>query len=353
MRDSIKVGVIGTGTISQFHLDAYRNNPYAEITAICDVNEARAQSAAEIYGAEKVYTDYRELLADPAIEAVSVCTWNSTHAEISAAAVRAGKAVLVEKPLSRTMEEALEVQQAVKETGGLLQVGYVRRYDNNALLVKQFAGAGEFGEFYYAKASGIRRIGNPGGWFADKSRSGGGPVIDIGVHLVDLCWYLMGRPKVKSVSANMYSKLGNRGHIRNLRRYQAADYGASLNTVEDMANALIRFENGASLALDVSFTLHAKENRTSIVLYGDKGGVEIDPELTMITEKHDTILNVTPQTDHSGIHIESAFQNEIDHFITCVRTGNETISPVNDGVEVMKILTAIYESAEKGMEITW
>lgn len=348
---AVKIGVIGTGSISSCHLQSYQNNSNAELYAVCDLNEERAQKAADKYGASKVYTDYRELLADPAIEAVSICTWNNTHAEISIAALEAGKHVLVEKPLCRTVEDALRIQEAVAASGKLLQVGFVRRYDANAQLLRSMVDKGEFGELYYAKATTIRRLGNPGGWFADKERSGGGPLIDIGVHVIDLCWYMMGRPKAVSVSANTYRKLGNRSNVKNLSFYKAADYDPSQNTVEDLANALIRFENGASLLVDVSFTLHAKDNEGAVKLYGDKGGFEIDPEMVIVTEKEDTILNIYPQTDHKGFNFDGAFQNEINHFIDCVQQGNTPISPVEDGVEIMKILCGIYESAAKGAEV--
>ncbi|KRE49290.1 Gfo/Idh/MocA family protein [Paenibacillus sp. Soil522] len=347
----VKIAVIGTGSISSFHLDSYKKNPNANLYAVCDLNEERARAAAEKYGAEKVYTDYRELLADPVIEAVSICTWNNTHAEISIAALEAGKHVLVEKPLCRTVEDALLIQEAVAKSGKLLQVGFVRRYDTNAQLLRAMADRGEFGEIYFAKASTLRRLGNPGGWFSDIERSGGGPLIDIGVHVIDLCWYMMGRPKPVSVSANTYRKLGNRSNIKNLSYYQAADYDASKNTVEDLANALIRFENGASLLVDVSFTLHAKSNESAVKLYGEKGGFEIDPETVIVTEKNDTILNVYPQTDNKGFDFAGAFQNEIGHFIDCVSNGRQPISPVEDGVEIMKILAGIYESAAKGAEV--
>ncbi len=347
----VKIAVIGTGSISSFHLDSYKKNPNANLYAVCDLNEERARAAAEKYGAEKVYTDYRELLADPVIEAVSICTWNNTHAEISIAALEAGKHVLVEKPLCRTVEDALLIQEAVAKSGKLLQVGFVRRYDTNAQLLRAMADRGEFGEIYFAKASTLRRLGNPGGWFSDIERSGGGPLIDIGVHVIDLCWYMMGRPKPVSVSANTYRKLGNRSNVKNLSYYQAADYDASKNTVEDLANALIRFENGASLLVDVSFTLHAKSNESAVKLYGEKGGFEIDPETVIVTEQNDTILNVYPQTDNKGFDFAGAFQNEIDHFIDCVSNGRQPISPVEDGVEIMKILAGIYESAAKGAEV--
>jgi len=348
---TVQIGVIGTGSISSLHLDAYKNNKEANIYAVCDLNEERARAAAEKYGAEKVYTDYRELLADPVVQAVSICTWNNTHAEISIAAVEAGKHVLVEKPLCRTVEEALNVQRAVEASGKILQVGFVRRYDTNAQLLKSLANEGEFGDIYYAKATAIRRLGNPGGWFADIERSGGGPLIDIGVHVIDLCWYMMGRPKPVSVSANTYRKLGNRSNVEHLSFYQAADYDASKNTIEDMANAMIRFENGASLLVDASFTLHAKKDEMFVRLYGDKGGMEIDPETVIVTEKNNTIVNILPQTDHAGFHFVSAFQNEIDHFIGNVQNGTKPISPVEDGVEIMKILCGIYESAASGQEV--
>ncbi|MCV4232639.1 Gfo/Idh/MocA family oxidoreductase [Virgibacillus sp. LDC1] len=348
---SINVGVIGTGSISAMHLQSYQKHANANLLAVCDLNEERAQRAAEKYGATKVYTDYNELLADPEIDAVSICTWNNTHAEISIAALNAGKHVLVEKPLCRTVEEALQVQEAVKSSGKLLQVGFVRRYDPNAQMLREFADKGEFGDIYFAKASSVRRLGNPGGWFSDIERSGGGPLIDIGVHVIDLCWYMMGRPKPVSVSANTYRKLGNRSNVRNLSFYKAADYDAEKNTVEDMANAMIRFENGASLLVDVSFTLHSKENLQSVKLYGDKGGFEIDPEVVIVTEKHDTIINIQPQTDNKGFDFDAAFQSEVNHFISSIENGTSPLSPVEDGVEIMKILCGIYESAEKGVEV--
>ncbi|AGA57390.1 putative dehydrogenase [Thermobacillus composti KWC4] len=346
-----RIGVIGAGSISEMHLNAYQAHPDVEIAAICDVNEERARAKASEYGASRVYTDYRELLAQPDIDAVSVCTWNNSHAEISIAALEAGKHVLVEKPLCKTMEEALKVQEAVKRTGKVLQVGFVRRYGANAEVLKQFIDNGEFGEIYYAKASWLRRLGNPGGWFADIERSGGGPLIDIGVHVIDICWYLMGKPKVKSVSGNTYKKLGNRSNVKHIEFYKAADYDPSFNTVEDLANALIRFENGASLMVDVSFTLHGKQSGVEVSLYGERGGIILEPELKIITEKYDTILELAPQMDHPTFDFNQGFANEIAWFVSAMAGEKETLSPVEDGVEMMKILTGIYESARLGKEI--
>jgi predicted dehydrogenase len=245
------------------------------------------------------------------------------------------------------------VEDAVRKSGKVLQVGFVRRYASNTQTLKKFIDNGDLGEIYYAKASCLRRLGNPGGWFADKERSGGGPLIDLGVHVIDICWYLMGRPKVKSVSGNTYNRLGNRANVKNLSFYKAADYDAGQNTVEDLANALIRFENGASLLVDVSFTLHTKKDELRVSIHGDKGGAELEPELAIITEKHDTILNMTPQVDNLSFDFATGFQNEINHFVDSVFGRKATLSPVEDGVEMMKILCGIYESSEKGCEVSF
>lgn len=347
----LRVAVIGAGSISEMHLRSYQNNPDVELYAICDLNEERAKAKAEKYSISRVFTDYKELLTDASIDAVSICTWNNSHAPISIAAVEAGKHVLTEKPLCKTVEEALEVEKAVQRSGKTLQVGFVRRYASNTGIVKSFLDNGELGDIYYAKASCIRRLGNPGGWFADVERSGGGPLIDVGVHVIDLCWYLMGRPKVKSVSGNTYNRLGNRANVKNLAFYKAADYDATHNTVEDMANALIRFENGASILVDVSFTLHAKEDELTVKLYGDKGGAELEPQLAIVTEKYDTILNLTPQINNLSFDFVAGFQQEINYFVEVCQGKKETLSPVQDGVEMMKILCGIYESSLLGKEI--
>ncbi|MEH7235323.1 Gfo/Idh/MocA family protein [Bacillus sp. JJ1562] len=346
-----RIGVIGLGSISDMHLKSYSENENVEIYATCDVNKERAQVTAEKYGARYAYSDYHELLANEEIDAVSICTWNNTHAEISIAALKAGKHVLCEKPLAKTVEEAKEIEKAVQQSGKILQVGFVRRYTNNTNLLKRFIDNDDIGEIYYAKASCLRRLGNPGGWFADEERSGGGPLIDIGVHVIDICWYLMGRPKVKSISGNTYYKLGNRSNVKNLSYYKAADYNPDNNNVEDMANALIRFENGASLLVDVSFTLHASKDELSVKLYGEKGGAELEPELLIVSEKHDTILNITPQIDTLSFDFNQAFQGEIDSFIDAIQNGTDIISPVEDGVEMMKILCGIYESSKTRKEI--
>ncbi|MGP4039294.1 Gfo/Idh/MocA family protein [Gracilibacillus sp. D59] len=348
----VRVGIVGLGSISDMHIQGYLKNQDAELFAVCDMNESRAKQTAEELGVTYYYTDYQEMLSNNEIDAVSICTWNNTHAEIAIAALNAGKDILTEKPLCKSVEEALAIEEAVRNNPDqFLQIGYVRRFGTNTQVLKRFIDNGELGDIYFSKATCLRVLGNPGGWFADKERSGGGPLIDIGVHVIDLCWYLMGKPKVKSVSGNTYHKLGNRSNIVYKSFYKAADYDAKQNSVEDLANAIIRFENGASLMVDVSFSLHAKKEEIHVSLHGDKGGAEIEPQLEIFTEKNNIMLNSTPQIDHLTFDFAQGFQNEIDHFINCVKGEEETIAPVEDGVEMMKILTGVYKSSEEKTEV--
>ena len=193
------------------------------------------------------------------------------------------------------------MKKRLNRSGKTLQVGFVRRYASNTQIIKQFVDQDELGEIYFAKATCIRRLGNPGGWFSDIERSGGGPLIDLGVHVIDILWYLMGRPKVKSISGNTYSKLGNRKNIKSLSFYQAADYDPDKNNVEDMANAMIRFENGASMLVDVSFTLHAKKDEIAVKLYGTKAEQNWSQSSPLSQKNTILSLNITPQVDNLGI----------------------------------------------------
>lgn len=347
----VKIGVVGTGGIAGCHLKAYQQNPRADLIAVCDINAERAAQVAEQWGAGRSYTDPAELFADADVDAVSICTWNDTHAELAAAAVEAGKHVLVEKPMSRTYAEAQRLEDVANAHDRILQVGFVRRHSANCRVLKSFIDEGELGELYYGKASCLRRVGNPGGWFADKAISGGGPLIDIGVHVIDLCWYLMGTPRVSAVSANTYEKLGNRANITTMPRYQVADYDPTKNDVEDMANALIRFENGASLLIDTSYSLHATDDALTVSVYGDRGGADLEPKLQIATEKHGTVLNVTPRIGLESFDLDDGFGNEIENFVAACLDEAESIAPVWQGAEMMKILEGVYTSAAQGKEV--
>ncbi len=347
----VNVGVIGLGTIADTHLQAYKDSAGSELVAVCDIDAPRAHRRAGEYAVPKVYTDYRQLLADDQVHAVSICTRNDTHADIVLAALDAGKHVLIEKPMTATLAEAEAVTAAAAAGTAKLQVAYVRRFSPNAEVLRKFIDAGDLGGIYYAKASCLRRVGNPGGWFADKALSGGGPLIDLGVHFIDICWYLMGCPEVASVSGSVFHKIGNRANVAHYSRYLSADYDPQRNTVEDLATALVKFRNGAALHFDTSYSIHGQDE-VKVQLFGDKGGAQLEPELKLFTEKYDTLLNIAPQID-SLTFDNIAYRNEIEHFLATVRGDAEEAAPAAHGLELMKIISAIYESSETGREVVF
>ncbi|WP_223691357.1 Gfo/Idh/MocA family protein [Leifsonia poae] len=345
-----RIGVIGLGTIATEHLKAYQRCADAEVVAVCDLDRDRAEAARTRFGVEHSCGTAAELLADPDIDAVSVCVPNDQHAPIALAALAAGKHVLVEKPMAITVADAEALVAASRESGKVLQVGYVRRFSPNALLLKRFIDAGDLGEIYLAKASLLRAAGNPGGWFSDRSVSGGGPLIDLGVHLIDLCWWLMGAPRAVTVSGSTFSRLGARHNIDRPSRYRAATANPPATTVEDYAGAHVRFANGAALFVDTSYSLHGRDE-TSVRLYGDRGGAELEPELTLITEQNDTVLHVHPQLESTTFDLDTAFANEVAHFVAAARGEAAPEATAEHGLELTRILAAIYESAQQGHEI--
>ncbi len=347
----IKVGVIGVGSISQFHIKAYLNNPDVELYAFCDINEAQLKKRGEEFGVTRLYNNADDLLKLDEIDAVSVCVWNSAHAEVTIKALNAGKHVLCEKPMALTAAQAEEMKAAADKNGKLLMLGFVCRYDNSTKVMKELIEKGELGEIYYTKAKYVRRDGNPGGWFGDKSRSGGGPLIDLGVHNIDLLRYLVGKPKPVSVYGVTFQKLYDRKNIRFSQKYTSVSHTKDdICTVEDLASAFIRYDNGVVTHVEVSFALNTDGDTFSNELFGTKAGLKQGDDLTLYTELNDCLADVKLK-GNMYLDDESMFREELDHFVDCIINGTECISPAQDGVDMMKILNAIYESAETGHEV--
>ena len=350
MSKKLRAAIIGTGGISEHHIKGYKDDPDVDLVAFCDIDEAKLKMKGERHGVTNLYTDYNEMLAKENLDLLSVTTWNSEHAPAAIAALNAGVNVICEKPMSITSEEAENMKAAADKNGKLLQIGFVRRYGNDCRILKDFIDKGDLGEIYYAKAKYIRRNGCPGGWFGDKSRSGGGPLIDLGVHIIDYVRYCMGCPKPVSVYAATFEKLGNRPGIVRGKMAWKVDAKADIFDVEDAASVMIRFDGGQVLHIETSFSLNVKEDEGGIQLFGTKGGAFIDDYLEIYSEWNNLLTNVTFDCD-TDPDFDTMFDNEIAHFIDCVRNGTECIAPAEDGIELMKILNAAYESAKTGHEV--
>lgn len=352
MKQKIKVGIIGVGGISEVHIKGYKALKNVELYAFCDIDEAKLKRKGEKHGVTRLYTDYKEMLAQlPELDAVSVCTWNAAHAPCTIAALDAGKHVICEKPMAMNVQEAMAMKEAAERNGKLLMIGFVRRFGNDCTILKDFVDNGQLGDLYYAKASYLRRNGAPGGWFGDKERSGGGPMIDLGVHVIDLVRYLMGCPKPVAVYGATFNKLGDFSDIKGKSAaWKSETAGKPIFNVEDLACAFIRFDNGAVLNIDASFTLHTQKGEDGIQIFGTKGGAKLDPELKIAKEMNGYLINVGLDAK-TALSFEGLFENEIAHFVDCVANGVPCRAPAEDGVELMKILCAVYESAASGHEV--
>ncbi|MBQ2720527.1 MAG: Gfo/Idh/MocA family oxidoreductase [Clostridia bacterium] len=348
---AIKLGFIGTGSIAHAHGDAYRKmGDRIEYVACCDLNEERAKNFAEKYGFKKYYTDYKQMLAENQFDAIDVCTWNSAHAECTIAALNAGANVKCEKPMAMNTEEAIAMKEAAEKNGKLLMIGFVRRHGNDANAAIDFIQKDFLGDVYFIKASYLRRAGFPGGWFGDKSRSGGGPLIDLGVHVIDLSRYVVGNPKPVTVFGATFNKIGSRNHLKTGPKDWASSTEAEdpIFTVEDLATAMIRFDNGVVLYVEASFNLNMSNNTPGgLVFYGNKAGLTLDP-FELHTECNDMLADIKI---HGPTGCGDFFYYEDTNFLDAIEGKAECKAPADDGIELMRILDAIYESARTGKSV--
>lgn len=350
--EKLKLGLIGAGNIAHAHLNAYKKNPNVEFAAICDIDFNRCNRTADEYGIQKRYPSVEAMLADVKLDAADVCVWNCSHAECTIAALNAGLNVLCEKPMAMSAAEGQAMLDAAKKNNKLLMLGFVTRFSDEARIAKDLIDNGHLGDIYYAKATYVRRNGNPGGWFSDKERSGGGPIIDIGVHPLDLTRYLMGNPtpvSVYAVTSDLLHK--ERAELKTSVGWhpEGADPKKDKCNVESNAVGIIRYANGASVLLEASYALNG-ETRNERSLYGTKGGINLD-SMKVYSELNGFMTDVYLQDRNTWSGHKDMFQAEMDHFVDCCMNGTECMSPAEDGVIIMKILEGLYESARTGKSV--
>lgn len=347
----LRVGIIGVGSIAHEHIQAYQKMPHVELVALCDINTEQLEKMGKQYEVPQLYKTKEALLEKADVDAVSVCVWNSAHAECAIAALNAGKHVLCEKPMATTVEDAQAMQAAAEANDRLLMIGFVRRFGNDTKIIMDFKEKDFFGEIYYGKATYLRRHGNPEGWFGDQSRSGGGPLIDLGVHVIDLLTYLLGKSRPVSVYGATFQKLFNRPDVKDKQGYISSTPGEIICDVEDLASAMIRFENGSVISIETSFSLNVNDDQQKLELFGTKGGAALNPSLKLSTNINGYMADVQLKMP-TALSMDGLFYNEIHHFVECVLEGKDCLSPAQDGVVITQIIEAIYESAKTGHEVT-
>ncbi|WP_274362191.1 Gfo/Idh/MocA family protein [Paenibacillus thermotolerans] len=352
MDKKIKVAIIGCGTIANSaHIPAYLQNPNAEIKYFCDIIKERAEKAVKDYNCGEAITDYHTILNDPEVEAVSICTPNNGHAAISIDCLRAGKNVLCEKPAARTYAEALEMKKAQNETGKVLNIGVVNRFNTGVNIIKNMIENGELGELYHVYVSfrSHRSIPGLGGAFTTKAIAGGGVLIDWGVHFLDIVMYCSGDPDPKTVTGQAYCKLG-----KDMENYTYTSMWAGppnyegTYDVDDFVTGMIRTA-GPTITFNGAWAQNIAVNEMYIDFLGDKAGIRLQygSDFKLYSAKNGALLETTPTYNSSNM-----FHNEIDGFLNCIRTGEKLPSHIDTVILSSKIMQAIYDSSESGKEIS-
>lgn len=362
----LRIGVIGCGGIAnQKHFPALKNNSdLNEVIAFCDIIEERAAKAAKEFGTPdaKVYKDYKELLANQDVDVVHVCTPNVSHGEIVVAAFAAKKHVYCEKPMSHSTEEAEQMVKAWKESGRQFTIGYQNRFRPEVQNLHEACKKGDLGEIYYGKAHAVRRRGVPTwGVFMDREAQGGGPLIDIGTHALDITLWCMGNYEVDSVTGSVFYKLG--------RLEQAAEgnlfgpWDPAAYDVEDSAMGFIKMKNGATIQLEASWALNILESReASATLCGTKAGAEIHSgmsysqnELIYNRGRNNQLMEETLSPVGGVAYFGGGGGEEgtIDcrQWLEAVMNGTDPLVKPEEALEVTRILDAIYLSAKENRQI--
>jgi predicted dehydrogenase len=333
-KEKIRIGIIGLGWIAQlYHLPILSRLQDVEIVAVCDSGRGRARAIAEKYGIKNYYTDHTKMLKEVELDAVDICTPTDSHKDLAIAGLEAGCDVFVEKPIARKFEEAALVAEAVKRTKRKLMVGMNNRFRPDAMLLRSFIENNEIGKVFYVKAGWLKKPLPEHTWLRTKSISGGGVFIDLGIVMLDLALWMTGYPEVKRVSAVNYS-------LKN-------------SSVEHSSAVFLSMKSGATITIEVSWSFMIENELHYCNIYGEQGSGKINP-LRINKEMHGGIVNVTPdKIDPTQRMLVRSFENELKHFVGAVRGLHPVISTVDEAVQRMKIVDAVYKSAAKQKEIAF
>ena len=354
MVKKLRAGFIGCGGIAtQKHMPSLATTGRAEMVAFCDIIEERAVKAAKDFGTPdaKCYTDYKKMLEDKSLDMVYVCTPNKSHSFITIDALEAGNHVMCEKPMAKTYEEAKAMVEAANRTGKLLTIGYQTRYQPDSQYIKQSVERGDLGDIYFAKAHALRRRAVPTwGVFLNEEEQGGGPLIDIGTHALDLTLWYMNNYKVKSVMGNVYHKLNSNGVCGNA----FGPWDPKEFTVEDSAFALITMEDGATVVLESSWALNlidAFEARAT--LCGTKAGADMNDGVRINGDDFGRLYVSKPDLSAGGVAFfegEGGNNNVTEQlvFVNAIEKGTPLTVLPEQALVVTQVLEAIYKSAETG-----
>ncbi|WP_115849177.1 Gfo/Idh/MocA family protein [Thermasporomyces composti] len=350
----LRVGIVGLGFAGNAALQGFLALPDVEVVALAGLEKDRLAELGKQHSIPGLYEHWEDMLEREDLDAVSVATPTQLHAPIAIAALQSGCHVLCEKPLARTGDEAQSIVDAAVNANRVLKVVFNHRQRGDVTLLKRHIDSGALGRIYYAKAHWLRRNGIPGlgSWFTNREMAGGGPLIDLGVHVLDMALHLLGEPRVLSVSASTFAELGPRG--LGGASYSAKQVVGSAYEVEDLATAFLRLENGSVLTLETSWaTYRDPSDHFGVTLFGTDGGAEIavknyqnEDTLRIYTDVAGEPAVVRPVVPRSGGHAAV-----VRDFVAAIRGGDWSSHVGRDGLARARIIDACYESALKGTEV--
>lgn len=349
MKKTIKVGMIGAGAIAQYHCKGLHEHPRAELVAVADTSAKRAKALKKQFDMGRVYSSAQDLIADKDIDAVSIALPTFLHAPVAIAALKAGKHVMLDKPFVLNQGEALKVIDAAKKSRKVMTVGMNQRFGQGAQTIKTIAQRGDLGDIYHAKAYWLRRSGCPrfGTWFGEKKKAGGGSLLDIGVHMLDLCLSLLGNFKPVAVSGATYTKFGNRGLGEG--GWGASDRGKRVFDVDDLAGAIIKLRGGVSVILEVSWARHmAEPNNNDVELFGSEGGASVYPAKVFRFGKNGGEYEVV---EPQGVPIAYPHCDRMKNWVDAIVGDAKLECTLAQSLAVQKIIDGIYKSSKTGKEV--
>jgi predicted dehydrogenase len=344
----LRVAIVGCGGIAQVHMGALKDFPDVEVVAGVDTDPARLKVMEEKWGVKRNYADWRQMLKEVRPDAVNVCTPNGVHAAPVIDAAEAGCHVITEKPMAMTPDECRRMIDAAKRTGVKLAVGFQYRYHPYTEFLVRQREAGTFGNVMFVKCQALRRRGIPNwGVFGRRELQGGGPMIDIGVHVIEMAHYVMGSPRPVAASGNTWTYLGNKpSDVASMW----SGWDDKTYTVEDLAIGQVRFDNGAILHIEASFAGHIEKDVWNFNLMGDKGGANWDPPM-VFTDRAGTMVNETPGWMSPKTDFPALFGYKLRNFVDACLKDTPLRAPGEAGLAVQKILDGVYRAAAKGGEV--
>lgn len=344
MAKPLRIGFIGVSGIANQHMASLKSIEGVELAAAADIKEEALQKVQEAHGVQEVYTDYKKMFKEANLDAISVCTPNFLHKQPTIDALKAGHHVIVEKPMAMNAKECEAMNKAAAASGKHLVVGFQWRFTPQAQFLRRQVQEGVFGDINYVRVQALRRRGIPSwGVFGNKELQGGGGLIDIGVHLLEMAHFIIGGPDPESTVGSTYQYLGNK---KPETKTLWGDWDYKSYTVEDLATGYVKFKNGTSLVIESSFATHIKEETNNVQIMGSKGGGNFNP-LEIYTDANGYMMDSTPNFIGEDEH----WKEKMEHFVGVCRGERENISTGHDGWAVQEILDGIYSSAEKGKEI--